>query len=103
MFDFDNKEKKAKYYARAQAFLQENEIECFVIDKDRFGIKQNTYVRIDLEPFSKKTVSKDELCRAKQLKPFVVINDRFTRNRLMQGTSIRETAYLLFEIDEEDK
>lgn len=103
MFDFNNNERKAKYYARAEAFLKENNLECFSIDRARFGVIKNTYARIDLEPFSKKTVTREELARAKATKPFVVVNDRYTKVSPMRGESLRENAYLIFELDAEDR
>lgn len=103
MFDFNNQSKKDKYYARADAFLKENQLECFVIDKCAFGVIQNTYARINLEPFSKKTVTKDELARAKATKPFVVVCDRYSKRNPASATPLRETAYLLFELDVEDR
>lgn len=103
MFDFNNQDKKNKYYQRAQEFLEENELESFVIDRAQFGVKQNTYARINLEPFSKKTVTKDELARAKATKPFVVVCDRYSRRNPAAATPLRETAYLLFELDVEDR
>ncbi len=103
MFDFNNQEKKDKYYRRAQEFLQEHELECFVIDRMQFGVKKNTYARIDLELFSRKTVSRSELLKAKRLEPFVVVRDRYTRRRPMEAETTKEKAYLLFELDEEDR
>ena len=103
MFDFNNHEKKTKYYNRAETFLKENNLDCFVVDRTRFGVMKNTYARIDVEPFSKKTVTREDLKRAKDTKPFVVINDRYSRNPSMLGRPLRENAYLLFELDMEDR
>lgn len=103
MFDFSNQDKKEKYYKRGEAFLMENELTCFTVDRNSFGVMQNIYARINLEPFSRKTVTKEELLRAKQTKPFVTVNDRFTRRNPMNASSLRENAYLVFELDEEDR
>ena len=103
MFDFDNQEKKNKYYVRAAAYLKENNLECFAIDRSAFGVIRNTYARINLEPFSKKTVTKEELARAKATKPFVVVCDRYSRRSPATANPLRETAYLLFELDPEDR
>ncbi len=103
MFDFNNQKKKDKYYDRAQRFLEEQELRCFEIDRAQFGVKQNTYARIDLLPFTKKTVNRHELAKAKELKPFVVVMDRYTKVQHMQGLPLREKAYLLFELDAEDR
>lgn len=105
MFDFSNQDKKEKYYKRGEVFLKENDITCFSVDRNSFGVMQNVYARINLEPFSRKTVSKEELQRAKSTKPFVVVNDRFTsiRPNPMKDSPLRENAYLVFELDEEDR
>lgn len=101
MFDFIE-ENKQKYYIRAEQFLHENDLECFEIDKTQFGIIGNQFAKIALEPFSKKTVSKEQLARAKTYSYVVVVNDRYTRKSGMEVMPLKENAYLKLPLDEED-
>lgn len=101
MFDFTD-EKKQKYYTRAEQFLKENDLECFGIDRSKFGVMGNRYTRIALHPFTKKTVSREELARAKTFAYVVVVNDRYTRKNSMEAAPLREKAYLKLPLDEED-
>lgn len=101
MFDFTD-EKKKKYFERAEQFLKENDLECFEIDKASFGVMQNLYAKITLQPFTKKTVSKEHLARAKTYAYVVVVNDRYSRKNSMEAMPLRENAYLKLPLDSED-
>ena len=102
MFDFA-KDRKEKYYKKAEEILSEAGLNCFVINRDCFAIVKNKEVKIYFIPFSKKTVSNEELARAKRIKNLHVVNDRNSKHDPLIGRPIRENAYILFEMDEEDK
>lgn len=95
---------KEKYFQRAALFLQENNLECFLLDKERFSVQISACkVNIHLVPFSSKTVTKEKLAKAKLLERFIVINDRYTKPKKGECGVLRENAYILLDLDEEDK
>lgn len=102
MFDLSD-EKKEKYYARAEEYMQENKMTGFEIDRDRFYALNSTHqVGIYFVPFYPKKVTKKELMYAKTLDKVVITNDRFSPRKKGASASMRENGYILLEMDEED-
>ena len=103
MFDFSDENKK-RYYDKAEEYLKENGLECFEIDRSKIRVKsKEEEVHVFVIPFSKRQVTGEELRKAKQLKRFVSINDRFTKPKRGVAEPIRENAYIKFEIIDNDK
>lgn len=95
---------KEKYFQRANLLLQENGLGCFLLDKERFSVQISARkAKIHLIPFSSKTVTKEELSKAKLLDCFIIINDRYTKRKKGECGALRENAYILLDLDEEDK
>lgn len=102
MFDF-SEEKKEKYYLRAEMYLQENRLSCLKVDRDKFTVQGKEHLaKVYFVSFSKKTVTKKELEKAKTLDKIVITNDRTTKPKPGKPESIRENGYVELELDEED-
>ena len=103
MFDF-SPEKKDKYYARGEQYLEDNAITYLHIDKTQFGVNGRTHeVRLYLIPFYRKTVTKAQLQHAKGLENIVITNDRFSRHKQGMPNPLRENGYIRLPLDEEDR
>lgn len=97
-------ETKLKFYRMAEKYLAENGLECLEINRDMFTYSgREKEVRIHLLPFSKKTVSKEQLLHAKTLKHVVITNDRYSRHKKGTVIQTRENGYVWFEIDKEEE
>lgn len=102
MFDF-LKETKEKYFARAEKYIEENQMNGFRIDRDQIAINNSEHiVKIFFIPFYPKVVSKKALEHAKKLDKVVITNDRFTPRKKGESASMRENGYILLDMDEED-
>lgn len=102
MFDF-SKEKKEKYYKKAERILEEKELTCFGVDRERFGVQRNEIVRVFVLPFSKKTITNHELAALKKIPGCVVVNDRYKRYSPGQNKPLFENAYIELQLEDADK
>ena len=103
MFDF-SPEKKDKYYARGEQYLEDNAITYLQIDRSRFGVCGRAHeVHLYLVPFYRKTVTKAQLQHAKGLENIVITNDRFSRHKPGTPYPLRENGYVRLLLDEEDR
>lgn len=102
MFDF-TKEKKEKYYKRAEALLLMNNLPYFHIDREKFTVCRNEEVKIHLVAFNSKTINRQQLSELKKLPETHIINDRYTKRVAPKVQQQFEHAYLLLPLDEEDR
>lgn len=92
-------EQKATFYKQAEEYLAENDLECLKIDRDRFAYSGKDHiVKIYLLPFNKKTVSREQLARAKTLDKVVIMNDRYSRPKPGTVIPTRENEYIKFDV-----
>ena len=78
MFDF-SKEKKEKYYKKAERILEENELTKLLIDREGITIRRNEIVIIHIIPSSTADVTRQEMATLKKIKECVVKCDKFKR------------------------
>ena len=96
-------EQKTRFYDMAEEYLAENDLECLKIDRDRFAYSGKEHiVKIFLLPFNKKTVSREQLARAKEMDNVVITNDRYSRHKPGTVIATRENGYVRFSVNEED-
>ena len=94
---------KSKYYREAEQYLREENLDCFKIDKDRFAFLYNDgLVKLYFVPFYKKTVTREQLQRAKKNPLIVITNDRDTKRKKGEPEMTRENGYLLLMAHVED-
>lgn len=99
MFSFST-EAKEKYYTRAEQYLVDNGIPCFLIDRERFGYLGREHVaKIYFVLFSSRMV---KLLSLKALDRVTITNDRFSRHKQGESKALRENGYIKLEMDEED-
>lgn len=95
MVNMDTIDKNA-YYKKAEEILKEQNLSSFKIDKDRIGfLSRDMFIKIYFLPFSKKTVSNEELLRAKKVENIVITNDRFSKRKAGEPYPTRENGYIL--------
>lgn len=100
MFNMDSIDKSV-YYKKAEEFLNEHNLECFKIDKDRFGfLSRDNLIKVYFLPFCKKTVTNKELLKAKEIENIVFTNDRFSKRKAGEPYQTRENGYLLLKMEE---
>lgn len=102
MFDF-SEEKKEKYYQKVERILEEKELTCFGVDRERFGVQRNEVVKVFVTPFSKKTVSNHELALLKKIQGCTVVNNRYKRYKPGQNKPLFENAYFELQLEDVDK
>lgn len=99
-----SEEQKNKYYERAEKYLAENGLECMQISRSIFTVSgAEGIVKVHLLPFTKDTVSREQLLRAKALKHVTITNDRYSRHKKGTVIQTRENGYVWFEIDKEEE
>ena len=92
-------EQKNAFYDMAEEYLAENDLECLKIDRDRFSYAgKEKIVKIYFLPFNKKTVSREQLARAKTLDKVVITNDRYSRQKPGTVIPTRENGYIKFDV-----
>lgn len=102
MFDF-SKETKEKYFARAEQYIEENQMNGFRIDRDQIAVMNSAHkVKLFFVPFYPRVVDRKDLMRAKKLDKVVITNDRYTPRKPGASASMRENGYILLDLDEED-
>lgn len=101
-FDLDQIDKN-KYFREAEKYLKDANLECFKIDRDRFAFMYNDgLIKIYFVPFYKKTVSKEQLLRAKANPQIVITNDRYTPRKRGEPEMTRENGHMLLLAHAED-
>lgn len=102
MFNLDQIDKE-KYYQEAEVYLKNNNLECLKIDRDKFSVlTKEGFVKIHFQPFYKKTVSKEQLLRAKRTPRIVITNDRYSSVKKGECGMTRENGHLLITLHKED-
>lgn len=96
-------EQKEIYYKMAEEYLVKHNLECIKIDRDKFAYSgKDKIVKISFLPFSKKTVSREQLAYAKTLEHVVITNDRYSRPKKGLVVPTRENGYIKFFVGKEE-
>lgn len=102
MFSFEDKTKE-KYYQKAEEKLREAGLDIFEVDRKQITVLKNEQVRIYLVPWSRHSVTRDELGRLKSIESFVIVRDRYQKAKKGKVAPQTELRYFLMDLEDEDK
>ena len=102
MFSFEDKAKE-KYYQKAEEKLREAGLDIFEVDRKQITVLKNEQVRIYLVPWSRHSVTREELGRLKAIENFVVVRDRYKKAKKGETKQQTELGYFLIDLEEEDR